>query len=73
MAGALMQLHQGVRPIGSAGGTGGQFPCHGGDPGLTRVHPYGQQSIISSPCHFILCLHQEKNNIMTEFLSSPKP
>ena len=44
MAGALMQPHQGVRPIGSTGGPDSQFPyhfLHGGDPSLARVHPYG--------------------------------
>ena len=70
--GALMQPHQDIRPMGSARGTGSQFPhhfLHGGDPGLARVHQYSQQTIISSPCCFILCLHQEKSNVMAEFLS----
>ena len=74
MAGALMQLHHNIRPIGSVEGIGGQFPhyfLHRGDSGLVRVHPYSQQTIISSPCHFILCLHQEKSDVMAEFLFLP--
>ena len=74
MAGDLVYLHQGIRPIWSAGGTGSQFPkcfLHGGDPGLTRVHPHGRQAIIPVPCSLLLCQYQQRGHVVADFLSLP--
>ena len=77
MAGVLIQLHQGVRPIRSTGNPGGEFPdhfLHRADPGLTGFYPYGRKAILSIPCGLLLSRYQEEGDIIAEFsFVPPKP
>ena len=75
MAGVLVQLHQGIRPIGSTGDPGSQFSncfLHRVDPGLTGVHPYGRKAILSIPCGLLLGRYQEEGNVIVEFFFVPQ-
>ena len=76
MAGVLVKLHLGVRPIGSTGDPGGQFPnhlLHTGNPGLTGVHPYGRKTILPISCS-LLALTETRRKAMSlqNFSSSPQ-
>ena len=60
MARTPVQLCQGVRPVSSTGGAGGQYLnslLHGGSPSLVGVHPYQGYTILSILCG-ISCVDQ---------------
>ena len=74
MVGVLIQLHHGIRPIGSTGDPGSQFPncfLHRADPGLTGVHPYSRKAILSILCGLLLSRYQQEGDIIVEFFFDP--
>ena len=72
MARTLIQLCQGLRPIGSTGGAGSQcFNCllHGGSPGLVVVHLYQGYNVLSI-LSGISCADQYVGNIVVGLLNA---
>ena len=71
MVRTLIQLCQGIRPVSSTGGAGGQcfnHLLHGGSPGLAGVHPYQGYTILSI-LSGISCADQYVGNIVAGFLN----
>ena len=73
VAGAPIQLHKGIWPVGSAGDVGKQCPyclLHGGLPDLIGIYPYPGYTIILS-LQSISCATQEIGHVIVGFLDVP--
>ena len=73
MAGALVQLCKGIRPIRSAGDIGRQCSyclLHGGCPDLIGIYPYQGYTVILSP-QSVSCANQEIGYVIAGFLDIP--
>ena len=70
MAGALVQLWKGIRPVRSTGDVGEQCSyhlLHGGCPDLIGIYPYQGYTVILS-LQSISCANQEIGHVVAGFL-----